>query len=117
MHLGVPFIGSVYVFVCRKLSPHLSLRAGSQVFALLMLFLYVILHTMWSGKSLQLLCILPFGMLCLSAINMMFVKIMLAVCMTMTMTMTKFILKFKTSLRYIRDTSMYKYNNNYSKNK
>ena len=34
-----------------------SLRAGSQVFALLMLFLCVILHTMWSGKSLQLLCI------------------------------------------------------------
>ena len=36
---------------------------------------------MWSGKSLQLLCIFPFGMLCLSAISMMFVKIMLAVCM------------------------------------
>ena len=36
---------------------------------------------MWSGKSLQFLCILPFGMLCLSAISMMFVKIMLAVCM------------------------------------
>ena len=35
-----------------------SLRAGSQVFALLMLFLCVILHTMSSGKSLQLLCIL-----------------------------------------------------------
>ena len=52
-----------------------SLRAGSQVFALLMLFLCVILHTMSSGKSLQLLCILPFGMLCLSAISMMFVKI------------------------------------------
>ena len=50
-----------------------SLRAGSQVFALLMLFLCVILHTMWSGKSLQLLCNLPFGMLCLSAISMMFV--------------------------------------------
>ena len=48
-----------------------SLRAGSQVFALLMLFLCVILHTMWSGKSLQLLCILPFGMLCLSATSMM----------------------------------------------
>ena len=45
-----------------------SLRAGSQVFALLMLFLCVIVHTMSSGKSLQLLCILPFGMLCLSAI-------------------------------------------------
>ena len=57
-----------------------SLRAGSQVFALLMLFLCVILHAMSSGKSLQLLCILPFGMLCLSAISMMFVKIMLVVC-------------------------------------
>ena len=34
-----------------------SLRAGSQVFALLMLFLCVILHTMSSGKSLQLLYI------------------------------------------------------------
>ena len=79
VHLIVPSIGVVYVFVCRKLSPHL--RAGSQVFALLMLFLCVILHTMWSGKSLQLLYILPFGMLCLSAISMMFVKIMLAVCM------------------------------------
>ena len=29
---------------------------------------------MSSGKSLQLLCILPFGMFCLSAISMMFVK-------------------------------------------
>ena len=57
-----------------------SLRAGSPVFALLMLFLCVILHTMWSGKSLQLLCILPFGMFCLSAIRM-FGKILLAVCM------------------------------------
>ena len=36
---------------------------------------------MYSGKSLQLLCILPFGMFCLSAISMMFVKILLAVCM------------------------------------
>ena len=34
------------------------------MFALLMLFLCVIVHTMWSGKSLQLLCILPFGMVC-----------------------------------------------------
>ena len=46
-----------------------SLRAGSQVFALLMLFLCVILHTMSLDKSLQLLCIMPFGMLCLSAIS------------------------------------------------
>ena len=55
------------------------------MFALLMLFLCVILHTMSSGKSLQLLCIFPFGMLCLSAISMMFVKIMLAVCMLVGM--------------------------------
>ena len=41
--------------------------------------------TMSSGKSLQLLCILPFGMLCLSAVSMMFVKIMLAVCMLVGM--------------------------------
>ena len=61
-----------------------SLGAGSQVFALLKLFLCVILHTMSSGKSLQLLCILPFGMLCLSAISM-FVKIMLVVCMLVGM--------------------------------
>ena len=61
-----------------------SLRAGSQVFALLMLFLCLNLHTM-SGKSLQLLCILPFRMMCLSAISMMFVKIMLAVCMSVSM--------------------------------
>ena len=42
---------------------------------------------MSSGKSLQLLCILPFGMFCLSAISMMFVfvKILLAVCMLVGM--------------------------------
>ena len=45
-----------------------SLRAGSHVFALLILFLCVILHTMWLSKLLQLQCILPFGILCLSAI-------------------------------------------------
>ena len=58
-----------------------SLRTGSQVFVLLTLFLCVILHTMSSGKSLQLLCIFPFGMLRLSAISMMFVIILLAMCM------------------------------------
>ena len=40
---------------------------------------------MSSGKSLQLLCILPFGMLCLSAISMMFLKITLALCMLVGM--------------------------------
>ena len=62
-----------------------SLRVGSQVFALLMLFPCVILQTMSSGKSLKLLCIFPFGMLCFSAISMMFVKIMLAVCILVGM--------------------------------
>ena len=66
-------------FVCVFVSSFRSLRAGSQVFARPMLFLCVILHTMSSGKSLQLLCIFPFGMLWLSAISMMFVKILLAV--------------------------------------
>ena len=55
------------------------------MFALVMLFLCVLLHTMWSGKSLQLLCILLFGMLCVSAFSMMFVKMMLAVCMLVGM--------------------------------
>ena len=55
------------------------------MFALLMLFLCVILHTMSSGKILQLLCIFPFGMLCLSAISVMFVKIMLTVCILVGM--------------------------------
>ena len=64
---------------------YVRLRAGSQVFALLMVFRCVILHTMSSGKSLQLLCIFPFGMLCLSVISMIFVKIMLAVCILLGM--------------------------------
>ena len=55
------------------------------MFALLMLFLCVILYIMFLGKSLQLLCILSFGMLCLSVLSMMFVKILLAVCMLVGM--------------------------------
>ena len=58
-----------------------SLRARSQVFVLLMLFRCVILHIMGSGKSQQLQCILPFGILCLSVIRIMCVKIILAVYM------------------------------------
>ena len=80
----LPYV--LFVFCMSEvISSFRSLRAGSQVFALLMLFLCVILHTMSSGKSLQLLCILPFGMLCLSANSMMFVKILLAVCMLVGM--------------------------------
>ena len=37
---------------------------------------------MCSGSSLHVECILPFGMLCLSAWRMMFVKMVFAVCMS-----------------------------------
>ena len=47
-----------------------SFRPGSQVFSVVMLFICVILHTVWSGRSLHFLGILPFGMLCLYAISM-----------------------------------------------
>ena len=39
------------------------------MFALLILFLCVIFHTKSSGKSLQLLCMFPSGMLCLSTMS------------------------------------------------
>ena len=73
------------VCMSEVISSFRSLRTGSQVFALLVLFLCVILHTMCSGKSLKLLYIFPFGMLCFSTISMMFVKIMLAVCILVGM--------------------------------
>ena len=76
---------SLCFWMSEVISSFRSLRAGSQVFVLLVLFLCVMLQTMWSGKSLQLLCILPFGMLCLSAISMMFVKILMAMCMLVGM--------------------------------
>ena len=80
----LPYV--LFVFCMSEvISSFRNLRTGSQVFALLMLFLCVILHTMSSGKSLQLLCISSFGMVCLSAISMMFVKILLAVCILVGM--------------------------------
>ena len=48
----------------------------------LMLFLCSILCLLYSGSSLHVECILPFGMLCLSAWGMMFVKMVFAVCMS-----------------------------------
>ena len=54
------------------------------MFSLLMLFLCMILHTMWSGKSLQLLCVFLFSTLSVSAIRMMFVKIIFAVCIVVS---------------------------------
>ena len=45
-------------------------------------FLCSILSLMCSGSSLHVECILPFGMLCLSAWIMMLVKMVFAVCMS-----------------------------------
>ena len=53
----------------------------SLVFCALMLFLCSILCLMCCGCSLHVECILPFGMLCLSAWRMMFVKMVFSVCM------------------------------------
>ena len=61
-----PLVGCIVWSLYRKLSPQ---------FVLALLFICVILHNMWSGKSPQFLCILPFGVLGLSAISRMFVKI------------------------------------------
>ena len=57
VYLDVP--SRLYLCMSEVISSFKNLRAGSQVFALLMLFPCVILHTMWWGKNLQLLCILP----------------------------------------------------------
>ena len=67
----LPYVLFVF-YMSEVISSFRSLRAGSHVFVLIM-FLCVILHTMSSGKSLQFICILHFGMLCLSANSMMFV--------------------------------------------
>ena len=83
--INAPSICFLYCCMSEGISSFRSLRAGSQVFSLLKLFLCVILHTMSLGKRLQLICIFPVGMLCLSAISMIFVKIMLAVCILVVM--------------------------------
>ena len=70
-----------FVCISEVISSLSGLRARSKLFALLMLFLNVSVYTMLSDKSLQLLCILPFGKLCLSVNRMMFVNILLVVCM------------------------------------
>ena len=84
-HLDVPSICFMCLCMSEVIASFRNLRTGSQVFSLLMLFICVILHTMSSGRSLQLFCIFPFGMLCLSAISMRFVNIMLAVCILVGM--------------------------------
>ena len=55
---------------------------GSLMCCALMLFLCSILCLICSGSSFHVVCILPFGMLCLSAWRMMFVKMVFAVCIS-----------------------------------
>ena len=55
---------------------------GSLAFCALMLILCSILCLMCSGSSLYVVCILPFGVLCLSAWRIMFVKMVFVVCMS-----------------------------------
>ena len=55
---------------------------GSLAFCALMLFLCSSVCLMCSGSSLHVRCIFPFGMLCLPAWKIMFVKIVFAVCMS-----------------------------------
>ena len=58
MYLGVPSIGFVYVLYVGSYLIIKAFQSGSQVYAILILCLCVILHTMWSGSSMQLICIL-----------------------------------------------------------
>ena len=58
VRLDAPSICLFVFSYVKVISSFKSLRAVSQVFSLLMLFLCVMLHTMWSRKSLQVLCML-----------------------------------------------------------
>ena len=55
---------------------------GSLAFCALILFLCSIVCLMCSGGSLHVECILPFGMLYLSAWRMMFVKMVFELCIS-----------------------------------
>ena len=67
------------VCVCmRDVISEFNCDEGSLAFWALMLFL----HLMCSGSSLHVECISSFGMLCLSAWRMMFVKMVFIVCMS-----------------------------------
>ena len=72
------------VCVCMRdvISEFNSEIEGSLACCALMLFLCSIFCLMCSGSSLHVECILPFGMLCLSAWRIMFVKMVFAVCMS-----------------------------------
>ena len=75
----VDFIRPCRVVVISEFNSEIE---GSLAFCALMLFLCSIVCLMCSGSSLHMECILPCGMLCLSAWRMMFVKMVIAVCMS-----------------------------------
>ena len=82
VYQSVPSICFVCVFVCWKLSPHLRVYKSwiTGVCSPYVVSLGDFAYYVVGYKSLQLLCILPFGMVCLSAISKMFVKIILPMC-------------------------------------
>ena len=73
-----------YLCVCMRgvISELNSEIEGSLSFYVPMLFLCYMLCLMCFWSSLHVECILPFGMLCLPAWRMMFVKMVFAVCMS-----------------------------------
>ena len=72
------------VCVCMRdvISEFHSEIEGLLAFCALMLFLCSTLCLMCYGSSLHVECILPFGMVCLSAWRIMFVKMVFSVCMS-----------------------------------
>ena len=80
--LANPYVRCVCVCMRDVISESNSEIEGSLAFCALMLFLYYIVYLMCYGCSLHVECILPFGMLCLSAWRIKFVKMVFAVCMS-----------------------------------
>ena len=74
----------LYLCVCMRdvISDFNSEIVGSLSCCAPILFLCSILCYMCSGRSLHVVSILPFGMLCLSTWRMMFLKIVFAVCIS-----------------------------------
>ena len=65
-------------WICLSISAFRVGRVGSEGFCCLMVFRLDIRSRMFCGRSLCLLCCLPLGMLCLSAVSIMFVRMVLA---------------------------------------
>ena len=81
---SVCYLHISYLCVCMRdvISEFNSVIRGSHASCALMLILCSILWLMCSESSLQAECILTFGMLCLSAWRMMFVKTVFAMCIS-----------------------------------